>query len=177
MERAISKIIKIENQNLLDVGTGAGLPGLVLKIVFPKLKVTLLDSNNKKTTFLKDCIHRLELKDIEVIHGRMEEFAQEKEEQYDIVTTRAVAELRILIELNMKVLKIDGHFIAMKANVEEEVIKANNALEKLDAKIIEKQEFDLPKNKGHRTLLKIKKINHTNKIYPRTYDKIKKKPL
>jgi len=173
----ITKIIQLENQTILDVGTGAGFPGLVLGIIFPNLQVTLLDSNNKKTTFLKECIKRLKFQNIEVIHSRAEDYVRENREKFDIVTSRAVAELRILIELNVPAIKIGGFFIAMKGQTEAEEQNAKNTLEKLNAKIIEKQEFELPNNAGHRTLLKIQKKSGTSPCYPRNYDKIKKKPL
>lgn len=173
----LTKIINLENQILLDVGTGAGFPGLVLAIIFPNLQVTLLDSNNKKTTFLTLCIEKLNLKNVEVIHSRAEEYVKIHREYFDIVTSRAVAELRILIELNVPALKVGGYFIAMKGKTEEEEKNAEGTLDKLDAKIIKKQEFELPNLGGHRSLLSIQKQKTTNPIYPRNYDKIKKKVL
>jgi len=173
----IVKIIDLNNQSLLDVGTGAGFPGLVLKIIFPDLKVTLLDSNNKKTTFLKKCIEKLKLKDIFVVNIRAEEFTSQKRETFDIVTSRAVAELRILLELNIPALKVGGYFIGMKGNIEEELKNAKNTIEKLYSNILEIKEFNLPKNAGFRTLIKIVKEKETEKKYPRPYDKIKKKSL
>ncbi len=173
----LTKIANFENQNILDIGTGAGFPGLVLAIVFPKLNVTLLDSNNKKITFLKECIQKLNLNNVEVIYSRAEDFTKNKREYYDYVTSRAVAELRILLEISIPSLKINGYFLGMKGNVEEELKSSANALEKLKSKLIQKEELELPNMGGHRTLLKIKKESVTENIYPRTYDKIKKKPL
>lgn len=173
----LTKIIKLEDQTLLDIGTGAGFPGLVLGIVYPKLKVTLLDSNNKKTTFLKACIEKLNLENITVIHSRAEDYTKVNREKFDIVTSRAVAELRILLELNIPALKVGGVFIGMKGVLEEELQNAFSTIKKLDCKIIEQQEFELPKSLGHRTLIKIEKENKTDLKYPRTYDKIKKKSL
>jgi len=173
----ITKIIKLENEKILDVGTGAGFPGLVLGICFPNLKVTLLDSNNKKTTFLKSCIEKLKLNNIEVIHSRAEDYTKINRESYDIVTSRAVAELRILLELNVPALKVGGFFIGMKGNIEEELKSAKSTIEKLNCKIKETKEFELPKESGHRTLILIEKEKSTDLKYPRTYDKIKKKAL
>ncbi len=173
----LTKIIKLESQTLLDVGTGAGFPGLVLAIIFPNLQVTLLDSNNKKTTFLTLCIEKLNLKNVKVIHSRIEEYVKTHREYFDIVTSRAVAELRILIELNIPALKVGGCFIAMKGNIEEESWKASNAIKKLNSKVEEIKEFELPFKSGHRSLIKMQKKTTTNPIYPRNYDKIKKKPL
>ncbi len=173
----LTKIINLKNQKLLDVGTGAGFPGLVLGIIFPELQVTLLDSNNKKTAFLKECVKKWNLKNIEVIHERAEEYVRKNREVFDIVTSRAVAELRILVELNIPCLKVDGYFIAMKGNIKDEEINAKQTINKLNSEVIEKQEFELPFDGGHRTLIKIKKKDITNPIYPRNYDKIKKRAI
>ena len=173
----LSKIADLTEKTLLDVGTGAGFPGLVLAIIYPNLQVSLLDSNNKKIKFLEETIELLNLKNVKIIYSRAEEYTQKNREQYDYVTSRAVAELRILLELNMPALKVNGSFLVMKGNVEEEIKSSENALEKLNAKIETQEEFELPLSEGHRTLLKIKKLKETNSMYPRSYDKIKKKPL
>ena len=173
----LCKVYEFSNQSILDIGTGAGFPGLVLAIAFPSLKVTLLDSNNKKTTFLKECIKLLDLKNVEVITSRAEDYTREHREEFDIVTSRAVAELRILIELNIPALKVGGYFLAMKGNAEEELSASNNTLKKLSCTINNKEVFDLPNNAGHRTLLVIKKNSRTDTIYPRDYAKIKKHVL
>jgi len=173
----IVKIMDNHNATLLDVGTGAGFPGLVLAIIFPNLQVTLLDSNNKKITFLKECIKKLNLKNVTIIYSRAEDFTKENREIYDYVTSRAVAELRILLELNIPSVKVGGAFLAMKGYAEEELKNAQSTLKKLNGKIIQREEFELPYNVGHRTLLKIRKEKETEKQYPRTYDKIKKRGL
>ena len=170
------KIDSLEKGKILDVGTGAGFPGLVLAIVCPNLEVTLLDSNNKKITFLQECIKKLDLKNVKTIYTRAEEYTNKVREHYDYVTSRAVAELRILIELNIPALKVDGYFLVMKGNVEEELQKAQSTLKTLNCEIIQKEEFELF-DAGHRCLLKIKKKTETDKKYPRSYDKIKKKSL
>lgn len=173
----VTKIIQLENQKLLDIGSGAGFPGLVLGICFPNLKITLLDSNNKKTTFLKSCIEKLSLKNIEVVHERAENYVRKNRETFELVIARAVAELRILLELGFPALKVNGIFIAMKSNCKEEIEKAKSTLEKLEGKILDYQEFYLPKKEGFRTLINIQKEKKTNEMYPRDYDKIKKKSL
>ena len=173
----LTQIADLTEGTLLDIGTGAGFPGLVLAIIYPNLQVSLLDSNNKKIKFLEETIELLNLKNVKIIYSRAEEYTQKNREQYDYVTSRAVAELRILLELNMPALKVNGSFLVMKGNVEEEIKSSENALEKLNAKIETQEEFELPLNGGHRTLLKIKKLKETNTMYPRSYDKIKKKPL
>ena len=148
-----------------------------IAIVFPDLEVTLLDSNNKKIAFLNECIKLLELKNVKTIYSRAEEYTKVHREEYDFVTSRAVAELRILIELNIPSLKVGGLFIAMKGNAEEELSTSLNTLNKLNCTIDNKLEFELPKDGGHRTILIIKKNSKTDIIYPRDYSKIKKHAL
>lgn len=163
-----------ENLKLLDIGTGAGFPGLVLKIVFPKLDVVLLDSNHKKGMFLEDVIKRLGLKRIKVLTVRAEELDKTYREYFDIVTSRAVAHLRILTELSIPYLKVGGMLIAMKGNVLEEVAKSKIFLEKLNSKISNIIYFNLPKEESNRSLVIIEKLAKTSNIYPRSYDKIMK---
>ena len=174
----LTKIANLETGQLLDIGTGAGFPGLVLAIIFPKLQITLLDSNNKKIQFLKECIAKLNLTNTTVIYQRAEEYARQNREKYDFVTARAVAEIRILLELGIPCLKQQGHYLIMKANLtDKEQQESQGALKNLSSKINNIIELDLPNNGGHRTLIDILKIEPTNPIYPRTYDKIKKHPL
>ena len=123
------KIANLTEGKLLDVGTGAGFPGLVLAIAFPKLEVTLLDSNNKKIAFLDECIQKLKISNATTVYDRAENYTRTHREQFDFVTSRAVAELRILLELNIPALKINGEFLVMKANVEEELNQALKTIE------------------------------------------------
>ena len=171
------KIADLSHGKLLDVGTGAGFPGLVLAIFFPNLQVTLLDSNNKKITFLKECVQKLSLTNVEIIYSRAEDYTRVHREEYDFVTSRAVAELRILLELNIPSLKIHGHFLVMKGNAEEEIRLSTPTLAVLSCEKKKKQVFELPKENGIRTLLDIEKNKATDLKYPRNYDKIKKHPL
>lgn len=173
----LKKIANLENGALLDVGTGAGFPGLVLAIIFPNLDVTLLDSNNKKITFLKECITRLQIKNAHTVYSRAEDYTKIHRESFNFVTSRAVAELRILLELNIPAVKVNGLFLAMKGNIETELQSSLKTMQILGCSILEKQEFTLPYNGGVRTLLSIKKEKSTDLKYPRTYDKIKKKAL
>ncbi len=166
-----------EDLKLLDIGTGAGFPGLVLKIVFPKLDVVLLDSNHKKGMFLEDVIKRLGLKHIKVLTVRAEELDKTYREYFDIVTSRAVAHLRILTELSIPYLKVGGMLIAMKGNVLEEVAKSKIFLEKLNSKISNIIYFNLPKEESNRSLVIIEKLAKTSDIYPRSYDKIMKNQI
>lgn len=171
------KAVNLEKQTLLDVGTGAGFPGMVLKIVFPDLKITLVDSLNKRIVFLNSVIEKLNLKNIEAIHARAEEYAVNNKEKFDIVTSRAVANLNILSELCIPMVKLHGYFIPMKAEVESELNESKRAIKTLGGVLKETVIFSLPKDAGLRTLLQIEKISKTSDKYPRKFNEIKKKPL
>lgn len=174
----LEKAIHLEKVNTLcDIGTGAGFPGLVLKIVFPNLKITLIDSLNKRVEFLKVVIQKLELENIEAIHMRAEEFAKSHREEFDVVTSRAVANLSILSELSLPLVRDGGYFIPMKAKMEMEITTLNSILTKLNGKIDEIISFDLPYEHSIRNLIKVKKVGITNLKYPRKFQDIKKKPL
>lgn len=174
----LTKVIDpTKEETLCDVGTGAGFPGLVIKILFPNLKVTLVDSLNKRIEFLKTVIKELELNNIEAIHARAEEYAQTNREKYDIVTSRAVAPLNILLEYNIPLLKENKYFIAYKGNISQEIIDSEHALKELNAKVEKIEEFLLPIEESNRTIILIKKEKKTNKKYPRKNAEIKKKPL
>ena len=162
-----------EDLSLCDVGTGAGFPGLVLKICFPNLKITLVDSLQKRINFLNEVIAKLNLKDIEAIHDRAEDYAKKHREEYDIVTSRAVANLRVLSELTIPMVKVGGYFAPMKANVEDEIKEAKDIINKLSGKLERKETFNLPIEESVRNILLIKKEAKTNPIYPRRMDKIK----
>ncbi len=173
----INKIIDLKNiESLCDIGTGAGFPGLVIKILFPNVKVTLLDSLNKRINFLNIVIKELNLKNIETIHTRAEEYAMNNRNKFDVTTARAVAHLSILLEYAIPMTKENGHFIALKSNVESEEKEIDNALQKLETKIVEKKQFLLPFENSKRTLLKFQKIKD-NKKYPRKNSEIKKNRL
>ncbi len=173
----IVKIIDLNTvESFCDIGTGAGFPGLVIKICFPKLKVTLLDSLNKRVEFLKAVIQKLNLKDIEVVHARAEEYALSHRSEFDVTTARAVAHTSILLEYAIPMTKVEKYFIAMKANVEEELKEIDNALKKLSTKLIQKEEFLLPLENSKRTILLFKKEKE-NKHFPRKNNEIKKNRL
>lgn len=173
----IAKIINLNNQSLCDVGTGAGFPGIVLKIAFPNLKVTLLDATEKKCAFLEKVIKTLGLKDVNVINERAEIYSKFTREKYDIVTSRAVAPLRHLLEYSIPLVKVGGYYIAMKSNIEKELIEVKNYFQKLDIIQDKILKFNLPIEESTRTLISYKKINSTNPIYPRKYTEIKKKSI
>ncbi len=171
----INKIIDLtKEETLCDIGTGAGFPGMVLKIVFPNLNITLVDSLNKRLEFLKELSTKLDLKNIEFVHMRAEEYALKNREKFDVVTARAVSHLSNLLEYSIPIVKTEKYFIAMKANIEKEKKEAENALKLLNSKIEKELNFHLPIENSNRTLLKIKKEKITNKKYPRKTSEIKK---
>lgn len=172
----IKAIDLTKGQELCDIGTGAGFPGIVLKIVFPHLNITLVDALNKRIEFLKLVIKELNLKSINAIHERAEIFIRQNKNKFDIITCRAVAKLNIISEICIPGLKINGYFIPMKAQIEEE-IKDTKFLEKLNSKLENIVSFKLPYENSIRNLVVIKKITSTNDMYPRNYDKISKYPL
>lgn len=174
----LTKVIDLNTcDNLLDIGSGAGFPGMVLKIFYPNLKVTLLDSNNKKTTFLKELVKKINVDNIEVINTRVETLAKERLNYYDVVTARAVTNMTILTELAMPLVKKDKFFIALKGSNKEEITLAEYAIEKMNGKIEKVESFELYNDTGMRNIIKIKKINKTLSKDVRPYEKIIKKPL
>ncbi len=174
----INKIIDLNAiESLCDVGTGAGFPGLVIKILFPKINVTLVDSLNKRIDFLNTVISELNLVGINTLHERIEEFGKNTREKYDVVTARAVASLNILLEYCLPIVKIGKYFIPLKADISREILEINQAKKELNCELVDKLEFLLPYENSIRTILKFKKINKTPKKYPRQYSQIKKKPL
>lgn len=172
----IKAIDLTKNLKIVDVGTGAGFPGLVLKIVFPNLDVVLVDALNKRINFLNHVIESLKLENIEAIHDRIENYAKNNLEVFDLVTCRAVAKLNIISELCLPLAKINGYFIPMKATIEDE-ISDTKYLEVLKSKVESVITFNLPIEKSVRNLIVIKKYGSIDKKYPRQYDKIIKNPL
>ena len=173
----LSKIIDLNNQSLCDIGTGAGFPGMVLKIVFPNLNVTLVDATEKKCNFLRMVIDKLQLKDIEVINARAEEYSKSIREKYDIVTSRAVAPLKHLLEYSVPLVKVNGSYIAMKSDLTKELEGINNYEKKLSLYEQKILTFTLPIEESTRTLIRYTKKEKTNPIYPRRYNEIKKKEI
>ena len=166
----------LPGQTMLDIGSGAGLPGVVLKIIYPELNITLLDSNNKKTKFLLEVISALNLKQNNVVNLRAEEYIENNREIFDYVVARAVKELRILSEISLPFVKKNGYFIAMKGKNIEEIDNSNDAIKLLGGEIDKISHFSLIDN-SNRMIVYIKKVELTNKIYPRSYSTIVKHPL
>lgn len=163
-------------KSLADIGTGAGFPGIPLKIIKPDLKVTLIEPTLKRCNFLNLIIKKLNLKDIEVINDRAENLNQ-KRENYDITTARAVAGLNILLELVTPLTKTNGKVVLLKGNVDEELENAASSIKTLKLNLENIYNFELPKNLGKRSIIELKKESPTPLKYPRAYAKIKKQPL
>ena len=172
----IKAIDLTKNLKIVDVGSGAGFPGLVLKIVFPNLNVVLVDALNKRINFLNHVIESLKLENIVAIHDRIENYAKNNLEVFDLVTCRAVAKLNIISELCLPLAKVNWYFIPMKATIEDE-ISDTKYLEVLKSKVESVITFNLPIENSVRNLIVIKKYGSIDKKYPRQYDKIIKNPL
>ena len=166
--------------NVIDVGTGAGFPGLALKIAYPNLKITLLDSLNKRIQFLNEVIQKLQLEEITTIHGRAEDYSKREEyrEKFDLCVSRAVANLSTLSEYCLPYVKKGGYFVSYKSEkVSEEIIIAEHAIKILGGIIDRQVEFYLPKSDIYRNLFVIKKVENTPKKYPRKAGLPSKEPL
>lgn len=180
---SILKVAEPDNlvrKTLIDVGTGAGFPGLVLAIAFPQLHVTLMDSLNKRINFLNDTIQKCSLTNVTCIHSRAEELGRNKEqrEHYDYVVSRAVANTSTLSEYCLPLTKVGGQFIAYKAEkLEEELPSGEKAIHILGGTIVNKVSFSLPNSDYDRTLLVVSKVNPTPKKYPRKAGTPSKEPL
>ncbi len=172
---SLIKAIPMNRQSVLDVGSGAGFPSIPLKIAYPKLQITIIDSLNKRIGFLRKLTELLELDNVELISGRVEELLAKG--KYDIVTARAVAKLNILQELCLPFVKTGGFFVAMKsANYEAELNEALPGILKLGGIIHSIIEYEVLSGVIH-VLIVIKKIKPTELTYPRNYSQIKKRPL
>lgn len=178
---SLVKAIEVnEVETVIDIGTGAGFPGIPLKIVFPHLKVVLLDSLNKRINFLNTVITELDLKEIKTIHGRAEDYAKQSEyrEEFDLCVSRAVANLSTLSEYCLPYVKVGGMFIPYKSGeIDEEIQQAGNAISILGGKIDKVIKFQLPGTEVNRSFVKINKIKNTGKKYPRKAGLPSKEPL
>ncbi|MFA6327536.1 MAG: 16S rRNA (guanine(527)-N(7))-methyltransferase RsmG [Bacilli bacterium] len=174
----IVKIIDLNQiKTLCDVGSGAGFPGVVLKIFFPHLEIILVDSLNKRVKFLNELIELLKLSNIKAIHQRMEVYSLEKKEYFDIITARAVAKIRTLNEISVLALKTNGKLIYLKSNLDLEIENIQHNLKKLGLIFLKKEEFCLPIENSLRTLICFQKKCSTRKEFPRKFKEIKDKQL
>lgn len=177
---ALLNCVELNGKTLIDVGTGAGFPGVPLKILVPSLEVTLLDSLNKRVDWLNETVRILKLEQVQAIHCRAEEAGQDPalREQFDLAAARAVADLRLLCELCLPFVSVGGHFLAMKGtDSDQELNSALSAVQTLGGRLERCYDYTIPHtNVTHRVIL-IKKIAPTQKKYPRRWAKIQKTPL
>lgn len=172
----VATFINFENYSeVVDIGTGAGFPGLVLKIFFPNLKLYLIESNGKKCQFLNVVCVELNLKNVTIINDRAENFALNNLDKFEIVISRAVASLKVLAELCLPLLRSNGLFIAMKGKEGDEISESENIINKLKGELVKVEKYKLPVLNHDRLLIIIKKIDLTPKGYPRNYQEIVKK--
>lgn len=174
----IKKYIK-DKKSMIDIGTGAGFPGIPIAIMNNNINITLLDSLNKRVNFLNNIIQKLELKNVIAIHGRAEDFAklEKYREKFDIVTSRAVAPFNVLLEYMLPFNKVDGKSISMKGSNVDEIEDSDKALNELGGKIEKIEKINLPMIEAKRNIIIIKKVKNTPKKYPRKAGIPKKEPL
>ncbi len=169
-----------ENEKIIDIGTGAGFPGIPLAIMNKNNEITLMDSLNKRIVFLNDVIDKLKLTNVKAIHSRAEELARNKtyREKYDVAVSRAVANLSTLVEYMLPFVSVGGKSICMKGpNIEEELKNAKNAIKELGGEIIKIENFKLPESDNERNIVIIKKIKETSSKYPRKSGTPSKEPI
>ena len=175
---ALLTLADFRGKAVADVGTGAGFPGLPLRIVEPSIRLTLLDAQNKRIEFLKEVCGDIGLADVECVHQRAEEFAADRRESFDLVTSRAVAALPLLCELCLPLVKVGGYFVAMKSvDAGAELDAAAHAIEVLGGAVERVADYDIPGTEVRHRAILIKKVRETGKKYPRPFAKIKKAPL
>ena len=175
---ALLTIADFKEKTVADVGTGAGFPGVPLRIIEPSMHLTLLDALNKRVEFLKEVCGDLGLADVECVHARAEEFAADRRESFDLVTSRAVAALPLLCELCLPLVNVGGSFISMKSvDAEAELDSARRAIEVLGGTVDRVVDYDIPGTEIRHRAIVIKKARETPKKYPRAFAKIKKNPL
>ncbi|HZJ89820.1 MAG TPA: 16S rRNA (guanine(527)-N(7))-methyltransferase RsmG [Bacilli bacterium] len=174
----LSELHNFTSESLLDIGSGAGFPGLVLALVYPKLKVTLLEPTRKRANFLNETVKLLKLNNVTVVSERAEDYINEHREAFDLVTARAVAHMSVLLELAAPFVKVNGYLLAMKGqSAQEELEAAKHALNVLNLTVVEQKKHQLITDKATRINFKIIKTKRSNSKYPRNYGQIKKNPL
>lgn len=175
---ALLTLADFRGKSVVDVGTGAGFPGMVLRILEPDFDLTLLDSLGKRVDFLKEVQTDLELKNVTCVHARAEEFAAQHREQFDLAVSRAVAQLNVLCELTLPLVKVGGQFAAMKSvSTDEEIRQARSAIAQLGGQLSGVTDYTVPETDVVHRIVSIEKTQHTPKQFPRAFARIKKAPL
>ena len=175
---ALTQFVDLSGKKVVDVGTGAGFPGMPLRILKDDFDLTLLDSLGKRIAWLSEACEALGLQRVECVHARAEEFAAAHCELYDTATSRAVAQLNVLCELALPLVKVGGQFLAMKStDTEEEIASAKNAIRTLGGKIVSVKDYTIPTSTVTHRVVVIEKVSPTPAKYPRAFAKIKKQPL
>lgn len=175
---ALVGLAGLERQSVVDVGTGAGFPGVPLAIAVPGLHVTLLDSLGKRVDFLQESCGALGLGNVRCVHGRAEEFALKHREGFDVAVSRAVAALPVLCELCLPMVKVGGRFLAMKSShTEEEISQAKAGISLLGGRITAVKDYGIPTTDVTHRLIVVEKLSPTPRKYPRRFAQIKKQPL
>lgn len=175
---ALAAQLDLSGKRVIDVGTGAGFPGMVLAILTPDARFTLLDSLGKRVDFLKEVQTDLGLKNVTCVHARAEEFAAQHREQFDLAASRAVAQLNVLCELTLPLVKVGGLFAAMKStSTDEEIAAARSAIAQLGGQLAGCTDYPVPETDVVHRIVRIEKVRPTPKQFPRAFARIKKAPL
>ena len=175
---AVLTLADLKGKRVVDVGTGAGFPGMPLQILEPTAKLTLLDSLNKRIGFLQEVCDALDLRQTRCVHGRAEEYARDHREAFDFATSRAVAALNVLCELALPMVKVGGAFLAMKSvDCDEELRQAKSAIAQLGGSVESVQDYTIPGTDVCHRLVVIRKVKPTPASFPRAFARIKKNPL
>ena len=175
---ALLPLSPLADKTVIDVGTGAGLPGMVLALLTPDARFTLLDSLGKRIDFLQEVCDDMGLTHVTCVHARAEEFAGQHREQYDVAVSRAVAQLNVLCELTLPLVKVGGRFIAMKStSSDQEIQEARSAVSQLGGRIAAVRDYDVPQTDVRHRAVIIEKVKATPRQFPRSFARIKKSPL
>ena len=175
---ALLPLSPLAGKTVIDVGTGAGLPGMVLALLTPDARFTLLDSLGKRIDFLQEVCDDMGLTHVTCVHARAEEFAGQHREQYDVAVSRAVAQLNVLCELTLPLVKVGGRFIAMKStSSDQEIQEAHSAVSQLGGRIAAVRDYDVPQTDVRHRAVIIEKVKATPRQFPRSFARIKKSPL
>ena len=175
---ALLTLADFRGKSVIDVGTGAGFPGLPLRIVEPSIRLTLLDAQNKRVEFLREVCADLGLSDVACVHARAEEFTADHRETFDFVTSRAVAHLQVLAELCLPLVRVGGTFLAMKSvESDQELASAGHAIATLGGAVAAVRDYVIPGTQVRHRLIIVEKAKKTPEKYPRMFAKIKKNPL